>query len=175
MVTVFFLLFLLSAATRGASVSPTCGTACVYESAAEFAYNCEETLFMNGNAYSFVGFKVSCSDTDKGCPMGISACSAYDGAALCKTPSRDVLLTSFVCRTPTGLTVKTGTKETTRTGEFWYFYTFTLIPTVDEKPSSAPVAGWVILGLAIGAVLGVGLTCAGVWIRQRRAGAAFQR
>ena len=166
---------LFVAVAMGASVSPTCGTACVYENAPEFAFNCEETLFMDGEAYSFVRFQVSCSNSDKGCPMGISACSAYDGTALCKTPSRDVLLTSFVCKTPTGLTVKTGTKETTRTGEFWYFYQFNKVPKLDEQPSQAPVAGWVILGLAIGAVLGVGLTCAGMWIRQRRAGAAFQR
>jgi hypothetical protein len=30
-----------------------------------------------------------------------------------------------VCETPTGIIVKQGTKETQRTGEFWYYYTFT--------------------------------------------------
>jgi len=34
-------------------------------------------------------------------------------------------LSSYVCETPTGIVVKQGTKETQRTGEFWYYYTFT--------------------------------------------------
>jgi hypothetical protein len=176
MPTLFAVALLVAVVATGAlPPSPTCGTACVYEPAADFAFNCEGVLFYKGRPYQYSKFQVSCSDTDKACPQGITSCTEYEGEKLCKAPSTDVLLSSYACVTTEGLTIKTGTKETTRSGEFWYFYKFSKVLTPDDQPSTVPVAGFVVLGLIIGVLVGIAGTCAGVWFRNRRAAASFQR